>query len=248
MKLKHKLTKDQFDELSEALQALYELKDGVYYAQVDGMVAKARLDEFRENNIKLLEEKSSVEKVLKEFGDLTVEGLEELRKKAEANANANGSGLSDEEKAELVDKEVNKRIAKMREDNEKTVGELNEKLTESDKQLSKLVIDNSLSQEAIKAGIQESALPDVILRGRTVFKVKDGNAIPYNGEEVVYGKDGETPQTMGEWLSERADDSPHWFKPSTGSSSQQQTQTKSGGAADTKAFGVSRMQNARESS
>lgn len=245
MKLKHKLTKEEFESLGESLQALYELKDGVYYAQVDGMVAKARLDEFRENNINLLEEKSKVEKVLKEFGDLTVESLAELREKAEKS----GSGskeLTEEEKTALVESEVNKRITKMREENEKTVGDLNKKLSDSDSQLSTLVIDNSLSQEAIKAGIQESALPDVILRGRTVFKVSEGKAVPYKGDEIIYGKDGETPQSMGEWLSERADDSAHWFKPSGGSSSQQQQQSqKSSGAANTEVRGVNRMREAR---
>jgi len=87
-----------------------------------------------------------------------------------------------------------------------------------------------------------------------VYRVVDGKAVPYakskSGEdEIIYGKDGETPQPMKEWLAERVSDAPHWFKESTGGGSRhQQPGGQGGGAAvKTNATGVNRMQAARES-
>lgn len=238
--LKHKLSKDQHAQLDESIQALYAEKDGEFYLQVEGMVPKTRLDEFRENNIQLLEENSELKKAAKAFGDMTADELAELQAKAAS------AGEVDEEKLRpLVDAEVNKRTSKMKDDYESQLASERENNTKLSGQLGVLLIDNDIQREAIKAGIIESAIPDVVLRARQTFKVVDGKAVPYNGDEIIYGKDGSTPMGAAEWLAERADDAPHWFKPSSGTGSRQQSQEGNGGGAASELHGVSRMNAAR---
>jgi hypothetical protein len=85
------------------------------------------------------------------------------------------------------------------------------------------------------------------MRARSVFKVKDGKAIPVNGDEIVYGKDGQTPQTMQEWLAERVNDSPHWFKEPAGGGSRHKPGASGANAPnqDKTARGMARMRAAR---
>jgi hypothetical protein len=115
--------------------------------------------------------------------------------------------------------------------------------------LSKLIIDTNVQTEAIKAGVRETAVEDVLLRARTIFRVVDGRAVPYNGDEIVYGKDGTTPQGIGEWLADQATKAPHLFKETKGGganppNSNNQHQS---GASGTKVRGIDRMNNAHQS-
>lgn len=238
--LKHKLSKEQHAQLDESIQALYAEKDGEFYLQVEGMVPKARLDEFRENNIQLLEENSELKKAAKAFDGMTAEEFAELQAKAAS------AGEVDEEKLKpLVEAEVNKRTSKMKDDYEAQLKTERDSNSALGGQLGVLLIDNDVQREAIKAGVLESAVPDVILRARGTFKVKDGKAVPFNGEEIIYGKDGSTPMGVAEWLAERADDAPHWFKASSGTGSRQQSNEGKGGGAANDLHGINRMNAAR---
>jgi hypothetical protein len=251
MKLKHKITKEELAELSEALRALYAEQDGVFYLQVEGMVPKQRLDEFRDNNINLMEENNKLKKTVSAFGDLTPEALADLRKKAEAGGKGGTIDPESQEFKSALDAEVTKRTEKMRTDYEGEVNTLKTANSQKDERLAELIIDAGLSQAAAKKGVSETAMQDVILRGRQTFKVVDGKAVPYKkgekGDEIIYGKDGATPLSMEDWLGERTADAPHWFKASTGSGSQHKQQP-GGGATNVPegVRGVGRMRAARE--
>ena len=96
-------------------------------------------------------------------------------------------------------------------------------------QLEKLVIDNAIQVEAVKAGIRPTAMEDILLRGRSRFKLKDGAAVATAPDDkVIYGKDGITPQSMGEWLADLAPAAPHLFESSGGGGSQQQRTNAAG--------------------
>ena len=49
-------TVTEIDSVPEALRSAYVEKDGTYHLDVDGMVDKAKLDDFRSNNVKLLKD------------------------------------------------------------------------------------------------------------------------------------------------------------------------------------------------
>ena len=68
--LKHRL--DNLDGVTEDVAQHYEAgQDGAFYLQVQGMVPKKRLDEFRDNNIALAKERDELVKALDAGGETT---------------------------------------------------------------------------------------------------------------------------------------------------------------------------------
>lgn len=200
---------DSLDGLSDDLKKLYTQKDGKYHLDVDGMVDKTRLDEFRNNNIEL---KKQLDDVKKQYDGIDVEQVRELIKKDAALKEKKLIDAGD------IEKLVAERTASMKADYEKQIKTLAEKVTSSDSQLERLVIDNALKDAGLKAGVRDTAMEDVVLRGRARYKMQDGKAVPMTADgKVIYGKDGETPETMTEWFGSLASAAPHLFNPSNGS-------------------------------
>lgn len=200
---------DSLDGLSDDLKKLYTQKDGKYHLDVDGMVDKTRLDEFRNNNIEL---KKQLDDVKKQYDGIDVEQVRELIRKDAALKEKKLIDAGD------IEKLVAERTASMKADYEKQIKTLTEKVASSDSQLERLVIDNALKDAGLKAGVRDTAMEDVVLRGRARYKMQDGKAVPMTADgKVIYGKDGETPETMTEWFGSLASAAPHLFNPSNGS-------------------------------
>jgi hypothetical protein len=85
-------------------------------------------------------------------------------------------------------------------------------------QLDKLVIDNAVQSAAAKHGVKKGAVEDVLFRARTVFKAHEGQAIAYQGENPMYGKDGVTLLGIDEWIQSLPAVAPHLFEESRGTS------------------------------
>lgn len=243
MAFKHKVTEEEYNALPEPVQAEYKEQDGAYYVQVEGMVPKARVDEFRSTNINLMKENDDMKTKLAQFGDITAEDIAAMQKRI-----AEGGDVDEEH----VEAEVAKRVAKMQEKHQSEMTEINSKLHTSNEQLSKVLIDNELSQAAVTAGVRDTALQDVVLSGRQTFVVEQGVAVAKTRNEktgdleTVYGADGATPQSIPEWLAERATDRPHWFKESTGAGGQHQSAGGGAPAIDKSGNKPRGMQRARE--
>lgn len=203
MPLKYQV--DDINTVPEAFRGEYTKDDatGKYRLAVEGAVAKERVDEFRTNNIALqnrLDELKDVDP--KEYRRL----LDESRKNKDKK-------MIDEGKLEEL---LNERTHEMK---TKLEGDLNAERAEKTKyqqRLESVLIDSELSRAAVEAGCLETALDDIINRGRAVYKLKDDNVVPMKGESIVYGEDGETPMTMKEWLTKLAKTAPHLFKQSKG--------------------------------
>lgn len=240
-KLQH--TVETLDDIPESVRPFYSEGDGKFYLQVDGVVPKSRHDEFRENNISLLKENDTLKATLDTFGDLTPEKLKELKQIAESKA----GGLDEKQIEDLVNDRVVKRTQKMHEDHETAIKAEREGRTAAESLVSTLLIDNGATQAAVSGGVRDSAIPDVVGRARSVFKVTEGKAVPYENGEVVYGKDGQTPLTMQEWLAERVKDCPHWFKEPKGGGSRHNSGASGANApqGNQNLRGMARMRAAR---
>lgn len=197
------------DGVDEAVANLYTKQgDGTYMLDVEGAAPKDKLDEFRTNNIKLLKE---IDSLKDKFGSIDLDQYQKLLDEHNQNRDKK---LIEEGK---IDELVEARVAEMKKATERQISDLTGERDGLASQLSVLVVDNQLQTEAVKAGVLDTALPDVLARGRNVFRVENGKAVPYNGDDVVYGKDGSTPMSMGEYLGNLAEDAPHLFKKSSGS-------------------------------
>ena len=116
-----------------------------------------------------------------------------------------------------VDDDFNVDINTAIEEALKPIQEKNENLlkqnTELQGVLEEVVLSDRVKDIAIKYGVHESALPDVVSRARDVFTVKDGKPVPKSKNSR--DEDGKliAPDT---WISALAESAPHLFKPSSG--------------------------------
>lgn len=207
MKLKFKL--DTLEGLDATIAALYEqAADGAYYLSVDGAVDKAKLDEFRNNNVKLLKD-------LEKFKDVDPAKYQELLALAKKQQEKQ---LID---AGEIDKVVEQRVGEMKSTYENQLKTLTEQNSVAQRQLESLLIDNAVRDAAVKSGVQPTAVDDVLLRAKATFKIKDGNAVPVDAQgNVVYGKDGTSPMSVVDWTTGLKKQAPHLFQGSQGGGAQ----------------------------
>ena len=198
---------DTLDSVPEAVRSHYTERDGKFVLGVEGAVPKDRLDEFRSNNVDL-------KKRLEAFDGVDVEKYRSL---TEQEAKIREKKLIDAGKVEEL---LAERVGSMKSEHDKQIQVLTAANQAATGQLEKLVIDGSIRDQAIKAGVRPTAIDDVLLRGRSVFRLQDGKAVPMDGDKPIYGKSGD-PMGIDEWVGSLTDRAPHLFEPSQGGGSKQ---------------------------
>jgi len=196
---------DNLEGLDEGVAALYSKhSDGKFYLEVDGAVAKSKVDEFRDNNIALKQQ-------LDKFGEVDLEELARLQA-----AEKERSGKK-EIKAEDVDNLVAERVATMQEDHNKAIDDLTGINAKQSRQLESLLIDSKVRSAATEGKVLASAVEDVLLRAKSVYSLVDGVATPKDDKgNVIYGKNGTDPMPMDEWVGKLSKNAPHLFEGSKG--------------------------------
>lgn len=203
MAYKYKI--DKLEDVAENIRGMYVARDGAFYLDVEGVVPKERVDEFRNNNIEL-------QKQIDKYKGIDPNKYAEL--KAIQQEIEEGK-LIKEGKLEEV---VNLRVGTMKTTFEGQLTEAQTALAKANRQLEALMIDNVVRAEATKAGVIATAVDDVILRAKAAYVMENGVATPKNAEgQVIYGKDGKTPMPIGEWLTGLRTNAGHLFSGSTGS-------------------------------
>lgn len=195
---------DKLEDVAEASRGLYVQRDGKFYLDVEGVVPKERIDEFRNNNIEL-------QKQLDKYKGVDPTKHAELLK---IQQEIEEGKLIKQGKLEEV---VNLRVGTMKTTYEGQLNEANTALANANRQLETLMIDNVVRAEATKAGVVATAVDDVILRAKTTYVIEKGVPVPKVNGEVVYGKDGKTPMLIGEWITSLRTSAGHLFQGSSGS-------------------------------
>lgn len=206
MKLKFRIAK--LEEVEEGLRHLYvQTEGGDYVLQVDGAVGKEKLDEFRNNNIQL-------QQTLDKYKDLTPEKVAELQ---ELDKKRREKELLDKGEIDAV---IQGRVAEMKQNYENTINNLTNNFQTANKQLEVLMIDNAVRDMAIKSGVRETAVDDVLLRAKTTFAIREGKVLAIQQkdgkEEIMYSSDGTNPLSIAEWGKNLKQNAPHLFKDSQG--------------------------------
>lgn len=197
---------DDINAVPEALRGFYTEQDGKFTLTVDGLVPKTKLDEFRQNNINLAQERDALKQ---KFDGIDPKTARELLAKAQAEKDKT---LID---AGKVDELLAQRVDAMRKDFETQLSGETNKGKKLQAQLESLLIDGAIRDAAVRAGVRASAIEDVLLRGRTVFKLVDGKAVPMQGDQPVFGKTGDT-MSMEEWVAGLTANATHLFEPNRG--------------------------------
>lgn len=200
---------ENLENQEDSVKSLYvKHDDGNFYLDVDGAVAKSKVDEFRDNNIGL---KRDLEELNKKFEGVNLEEYESLRDKA---------ALDDGKKRismEKVDEIVAERTGAMKTAHEEALAGLNTQISTQGGQLNGLLIDSAVRDAAVSAGVKKGAISDVVLRAQSTFKVVEGKALAHDVDgKVLYGKNGTDPLTASEWIGGLKISADHLFEQNKG--------------------------------
>jgi hypothetical protein len=218
---------ENLDGVEEALKAFYKKgQDGKYYLDMEAdPETKKKLDEFRDNNIRLMKEQ---EELKKKYEGVDPEKYKEFAKKMQ--------DIEDKKLLEAgkVDELVAQKTERMRADYENQITKIKEALDGRDKdltglqnRLSEVLIDSELTKALTQiGGVKQGAMEDLIARGRRVWKLEDGKPVPKEGDRILYGKDGKEAMTFVEWAQIQTEVAPYFFEPSNGSGASGNTGTK----------------------
>lgn len=200
------------DEVPEPLREFYTARDGKYVLDAEGVEdvsgLKGALGKERETRATL---ERTLADLRKQLGDADPAKAREAMKTLQA---LEDKKLIEEGKVEEL---LAQRTQRMAADYETKLRETTEALSAREQQISELVIDNALRAVAAKVKVRDTAVDDFLERGRKVYRLKDGKAVPMNGDEVIFGKKGNEPMPMDEWAGALVSHAPHLFEGSTGS-------------------------------
>jgi hypothetical protein len=197
------------DEIPSEQLPFYVERDGAFVLDVDGAVDKAKLEEFRSNNIKLERERDELRQRFDGIDPEQVRSLAEEKRKLEE-----GQAL----KAGEIEKVIESRVKSIRADLEKQVANLTSERDALTARLTTLQIDQGVTGVATKRGLRPTAIADITARARSVFRLVNGapSAFEADGKSVRYGKDGLTPMTLEEWVDTMVAEAPHLFESNSG--------------------------------
>ena len=220
MALKYKYTAK--DQIPAEQAALYVEREGAFVLDAEGVVEKAKLEEFRASNVTLLKEREELKQRFEGIDPDEVRKLAEEKRKLEEERQL---------KAGETDKVIEARLKAARAEWEKVHGVVVGERDALHGRLTAIQIDQAVVSEATKRGLRPTALPDVTARARMTFKLVNGvpQAFEADGQVARMGKDGMTPMTLAEWVDGLVGDAPHLFEANAGGGA---AGSGSGGAAN----------------
>lgn len=198
---------ETLDGLDAVVAPLYSQgDDGKFYLDVEGVVSKTKLDEFRTSNIDLLKKLDGFKGIDPvEFAKLKKE-TEDARKRKDSEPD--------------VEKLLDERTRQMRETLQTELDASKTSNISLVKQLGTLLIDSAVKDAAVKSAALPSAFDDLLLRARNNFTVENGTAIMKDSNgHTVYDKDGSTPMSVDSWVKTLKKSAPHLFNMPSGGGS-----------------------------
>ncbi len=194
------------DEIPAELQPHYVERDGAWTLDADGVVEKAKLEEFRATNVAILKERDDLRKRFEGIDPDAVRQLAEEKRKLEEAAQI---------KAGEVDKVLS---ARLKAELDKVHAPVVAERDALHGRLTAIQIDQAVVTEATKRGLRATAIPDITARARMTFKLVGGvpQAFEADGHNARMGKDGVTPMTLAEWVDALVSDAPHLFEANAG--------------------------------
>jgi hypothetical protein len=207
MPLKYKLNSK--DEIPPEALAFYVEKDGAFVLDVDGAVEKAKLEEFRANNVSLMKERDELKLRFEGIDPDAVRKLADEKRKLEE---------AQQLKAGEIEKVVENRLKTARTEWDKQFSGVASERDTLRGTLSRIQIEDAAIAEATRRGLRSSALEDLKARAGKIFTLVDGvpRALEADGRTARVGKDGMTPLNIAAWVETLVSEAPHLFETNVG--------------------------------
>ena len=227
MQLKFKTKEEAPEELHEHLKEVTEGEEKFFSVT---MVAKQRLDQFRDNNTNLSKKVEGLDAFQAKIKPLIPEGkteddllaeIKELRDVAQKVKDGKIKG------SDQIEVEVNSRTEAMKRAHDETVQNLTRDALKwktaaetVDHKYRQSVIEAAVSIAAgdPKVGVNPKAMPHILSAARGVYVVDDnGKMLPKDsGGNTIWSEDGTTPMTISEWLKKLRSTDEYFFLGSSG--------------------------------
>lgn len=212
------------DEIPEDLRNEAKEVDGQFVVSV---VSKAKVTEFRDNNIALkteLEQKNAKLAAYESAVGPDPEKISgELTALREVDQRVKDGKLSTTDK---IDSEVARRLTESKGQYEAQIKALSEKNaalersnTETTSKYNRSVVERYVTDAALAkdSGVNPQALPHILAQANSVFHVTpEGKLIAKQNDVMIYGADGVSSITPKEWLGKVLQDAPFFKLDSTG--------------------------------
>ena len=216
---------DNIEEVEENFRPLYTEQDGKYVLpEIEGLVSKKTVDEFRNNNIALLKERDSLKEDMGKYQDID---LEQAREALKLKEDLENKKLMDEGQFEEL---LNKQIDRNKTQFEKQIkaleerGKIQEQLAqEKHKKFSSLRVDMEV-RKVLDKRPELTTAARMLIADRVVnrFTLDDNDNIAYSYEETPkYNADGQPfgiNDFVDEFVNEFQGDA-SFVKPSSGGGS-----------------------------
>lgn len=211
---------ENLDDVPENFHELYKEQSGVFVLGVEGIdnhpsvkTLKNAHERQKKTNTDLKAEVENLNLQIEAFGDLTPEGLDELREAAQSDGKP-----TDEQINEMLEKRFSATRNKLEKANEQLSAELEAKveaLGSMTNELSEIKIFSELDQAFLAAGGRKNAIEDFRNRARGVWKMNEENQpTAYEGGEPIQGVHG--PLGIPEWVEQQRDIAEYFFDGNTG--------------------------------
>lgn len=210
---------ESLDDVPEALRDQYvENGDGKFKLDVQGVEFPDDVAPLKNALDREKAQRREFAKKLKQFDGVDLEKYNELLEK---QREAEEKKLLDEGE---VEKLIEKRTLRMREDHEKELQETKQKLTHLESKLRSEVVTSKVNKAAVAANVlDEKSLRLIEMMAANSIKFKDdGTYAIFEGDEEQFGSDGQ-PLSIEEWMTDLASEYPNLFKDSQGSEARKQT-------------------------
>lgn len=205
---------DTLDEIPEQYRDLFKEVDGKYVlTEVIGMKSQADIDRLQESLRKERSDHKAVKDKYAFLSDIEPDKLQEMIDRfPELEAAAGGNS------AEAVQKQVDAKLAAIKAPLERQIAKLQNELGETqtavnqykERETERKIVD-AVTTAARKLKVQDCAIEDAILTGRSHLMVdEDGNVVTRDGAPISAGLNAEV------WLTEMQSKRAHWWGDSTG--------------------------------
>lgn len=217
---------DTLDLVPEGLREHAKPVEGTDKVSVN-VIPQAKIDEFRDNNIKLSKERDELLAQLEPLKGIVGDdaaafaaSLEELR--------ATSQRVKDGELKEgrAIEEALTKRTEELRRSLEERIqaegkekAAWRQKHDDLDRKFKQSLVMAAVKDACVlgDAGVETAAIGDITQRALSIFSADDhGKITPYSGDAPIYGADGVTPMTPKEWLVKLKEEAPYFFKGSSG--------------------------------
>jgi hypothetical protein len=174
-------------------------------------------------NKELVGELKSAKEVMKKFEGIDVEKVRAMNLAMENDQDL--KDISEGRHEEVIQRRMERERVKYESEvnNFKTENEtLKEKADRLEGKVTNLMIDNNVVSDFVKEKGFESAIEDVKLRARSIWKVEGEETIARDAKgDIITGANG--PLTITEWVNGLKETAPHLFPSSNGSGAQNST-------------------------